>query len=126
MSVKKFTFLSNEVKKAEKVLESLSVKETEVLQLLGCKEGIKKLNSEQYEDIRKEVGDKDITSFGVFWTDDCIVIKSKKTFDNWKNALNIDNLEDDCNFAQVDGEFLAVLNDTVSKVEKILKSIKNK
>lgn len=123
MSIKKFTPFSEETKNVERITESLTTKETQVLHLLGCDDNISKISSEQYETIRKEVDNKDITSLGVFFGKDCIVIKSKKTFDNWKNAMSVDDLEKHCNFAQVDGEFLAVLNDTVDKVEKILKSI---
>lgn len=122
MSIKKFTSFSEETKKIEKITESLTTKETDVLNLLGCKDEITKISAEQYEIIRKEVGDKDITSLGVFYTNDCIIIKSKKTFDNWENALGSD-LEN-CNFAQVDGEFLAVLDDTIAKVEHIINAIK--
>ncbi len=122
MSIKKFTYFSEETRNIEKITESLTTKETDVLNLLGCKDEIKKITAEQYEIIRKEVGNKDITSLGVFYTDDCLIIKSKKTFDNWENVLGSD-LES-CNFAQVDGEFLAVLDDTVAKVEKIINAIK--
>jgi hypothetical protein len=122
MSIKKFTSFSEENKKIEMIKESLTAKETDILHLLGCKDEIKKISAEQYEIIRHEIGSKDITSLGVFCTGDSIVIKSKETFENWENALDQD-LDKGVNFAQVDGEFLAVLDDTIDKVDKILKAI---